>query len=212
MRLTVLAAAAVGSAVALVGFAGAANASATVDLIWAENGTDQISAVNLSSAITLQVILTSGPNGSYGGGVSVDYSATEGKLVVLGYSSTPSAPEPEGDNLLPIQLGEPIDTGRRIENLNSVAFPPFFGTGLLEGQSHQLGTVTFHKGGIEEGTFEIVLDAAGATDGVLDGTGREITFTTTFNGARLINAPELGTLPLLITVGGMMLAGRGRRS
>ncbi|MCH7644319.1 MAG: hypothetical protein IH974_05730, partial [Myxococcales bacterium] len=120
MRLTVLAAAAVGSAVALVGFAGAANASATVDLIWAKNGTDQISAVNLSSAITLQVILTAGPNGSYGAGVSVDYNATAGKLVVLGFSSTPS--DPEGDNLLPLQLGEPIDTGTRIENINSVAF------------------------------------------------------------------------------------------
>ena len=210
MRLTVLAAAAVGSAVALVGFAGAANASATVDLIWADTGTDQISAVNLSSAITLQVILTAGPNGSYGGGVSVDYGATAGKLVMLGYSSTPS--DPAGDNLLPIQLGEPLDTGRRIENINSVAFPPFFGTGLLEGQSHQLGTVTFHKGAIAENTFEIGVDADGPTDAILDGTGREITFTTTFNGARLINAPELGTLPLLITVGGMMLAGRGRRS
>ncbi len=210
MRLTVLAAAAVGSAVALVGFAGAANASATVDLIWAKNGTDQISAVNLSSAITLQVILTAGPNGSYGGGVSVDYSATAGKLVMLGYSSTPS--DPAGDNLLPIALGETTDTGMRIENISSVSFPPFFGTGLLEGQSHQLGTVTFHKGAIAENTFEIGVDADGPTDAILDGTGREITFTTTFNGARLINAPELGTLPLLITVGGMMLAGRGRRS
>jgi uncharacterized membrane protein len=210
MRLTVLAAAAVGSAVALVGFAGAANASATVDLIWAKNGTDQISAVNLSSAITLQVILTAGPNGSYGAGVSIDYNPTAGKLVMLGYSSTPS--DPEGDNLLPLQLGDPIDTGTRIENINSVAFPPFFGTGLLEGQSHQLGTVTFHKGGIAEGTFEIGVDGNGATDGVLDGTGRDITLVTTFNGARLINTPELGTLPLLITVGGMMLAGRGRRS
>ena len=38
MRLTVFAAAAVGSLVALVGFAGAANASATIDLIWADTG------------------------------------------------------------------------------------------------------------------------------------------------------------------------------
>ena len=41
MRLTVFAAA-VGSVVTLVGFAGAANASATIDLIWAATGTNGI--------------------------------------------------------------------------------------------------------------------------------------------------------------------------
>ena len=45
MRLTVFAAAAVGSAVALVGFAGAANASATIDLIWADTGTNTIGSL-----------------------------------------------------------------------------------------------------------------------------------------------------------------------
>ena len=44
MRSTVFAAAA-SSVAALVGFAGAANASATIDLIWADTGTDTISNV-----------------------------------------------------------------------------------------------------------------------------------------------------------------------
>ena len=91
MRLTVFAAAA-GSVVALVGFAGAANASATIDLIWADTGTNQITNVNTSSAITLQVILTAGPNGSQGAVVSVDYSAALDTLSVLGYASTPGGP------------------------------------------------------------------------------------------------------------------------
>ena len=119
MRLTGFAAA-VGSAMALVGFAGAANASATIDLIWADTGTNRITNVNTSSAITLQVILTAGPNGSTGAGVSVDYSDALGKLPVLGYASTPSAT----DGPLPLALGDTIDTGSRIENINSVCFPP----------------------------------------------------------------------------------------
>ncbi len=184
MRLTV-SAAAVGSVVALVGFAGAANASATIDLIWADTGTDTITNANSSSAITLQVILTAGPNGSEGAGVSVDYGATKGKLVVLGYANTPS----EGfDSALPIQLGDPIDTGSRIENINSVAIPPLgIGTGLAAGQSHQLGTVTFQTSVFISGTLEIQSDANGLGDGVVDIDGNLITATTTFNRAFLTN-------------------------
>ena len=178
MRVTVFAAAA-SSVAALVGFAGAANASATIDLIWADTGTDTISGVNTSSAITLQVILTAGPNGSAGAVVSVDYSAAASKLTVLGYASTPGGE-------LPLQLGSPINTGTRIENINSVSFSPF-GVGLSAGQSHQLGTVTFHKGAIPDGTFEIQSDANGLTDTVLDGAANDITATTTFNSAFLIN-------------------------
>jgi hypothetical protein len=84
---------AMASAVALVGFAGAANASATVDLIWIDvSETDAagnpicllpanrncppdprspddgvtINSVTLFDNITLGVILTAGPNGSIG--------------------------------------------------------------------------------------------------------------------------------------------------
>ena len=58
---------AIGSVVALVGFAGAANASATIDLIWTATGTDTSPIdVQVSSNITLEVILTAGPGGSLG--------------------------------------------------------------------------------------------------------------------------------------------------
>jgi len=182
MRSTVFAAAA-SSVAALVGFAGAANASATIDLIWADTGTDTIANVNSSSAITLQVILTAGPNGSVGAGVSVDYSAALGKLAVLGYASTPGG-------ALPLALGETIDTGSRVEYIISTSFPPFLGTGLSEGQSHQLGTVTFHKSGLLDGIFEIRSDADGPLDNVFDIDNIEIAATTTFNSAFLVNVTE----------------------
>jgi len=181
MRLTVFAAAA-GSVVALVGFAGAANASATIDLIWADTGTDTITNVNTSSAITLQVIMTAGPNGSTGAVVSVDYSAAASKLTVLGYASTPGGP-------LPFVVCDTVDTGSRIECINSIALIPFgLGTGLMVGQSHQLGTVTFHKRVFINAIFEIQSDANGPVDDVLDIDGNSITATTTFNPAFLINA------------------------
>ncbi len=180
MRLTGFGAA-VGSLVALVGFAGAANASATIDLIWAASGTDETGfSVNDSSAVTLQVILTAGPNGSQGAGVSVDYSMAPG-LSVITFAATVGGP-------LPLLLGTPYDTGSRIENINSAAFVPYVGTGLAAGQSHQLGTVTFHKGyGLGSGFFEIRSDANGPTDDVLDLAGNVITSTTTFNSAIFVN-------------------------
>jgi hypothetical protein len=177
MRLAVFAAA-VGSGVALVGFAGAANASATIDLIWAHTGTNEIRGVNSSSAITLQVILTAGPNGSQGGIVSVDYSAASSALAVLGFASTPSGP-------LPVDVESTNDTGSRIENLNSAALPPYVGTGLAAGQSHQLGTVTFHKNEVAGGVWEIRSDANSQNDSVLDLDGNDITATTRFNSAFL---------------------------
>jgi hypothetical protein len=177
MRLTVFAAA-LGSGVALVGFADAADASATIDLIWADTGTNGIHNVNSSSAITLQVILTAGPNGSQGGIVSVDYGAASNALAVLGYANTPGGP-------LPLSLGTIIDTGSRIENLNSVALPPDVGSGLAAGQSHQLGTVTFHKNALASGVWEIRSDANSPADAVMDLDGNDITATTTFNSAFL---------------------------
>ena len=200
MRLTVLVAAA-SSAVALVGVAGAANASATIDLIWAGSGTATTSIVATSSSITLQVILTAGLGGSQGASVSVDYGAALGKLVVIGFASTPSDPE-TGDNLLPFAFQMPINTGSRIENISSFSSPPDMGTGLAAGKiaagkSHQLGTVTFHKSALLIGTFEFRSDADGAGNGVLDLAGNLITAETTFNSAFLINIPEPGGLELL---------------
>ena len=189
MRLSEFAAA-VGSAVALVGFAGAANASATIDLIWADTGTDRITNVNTSSAITLQVILTGGPNGSRGARVSVDYGAALGTLSVLGFASTPGGP-------LTLTGFPPIDTGSRVEGIIAFALPPMLGTGLAAGQSHQLGTVTFHKSAFLIGTFEIRSDANSEGDGVLDFGGGDITATTTFNSALLINLADFDADGLL---------------
>jgi len=188
MRSTVFAAAA-SSVAALVGFAGAANASATIDLIWGDSDTNQLSGVVTSSGITLRVIMTAGPNGTTGGVVSVDYSAALGKLAVLGYANTPS----EGnDSPLPLTVGTTINTGSRVEGINSIAVPPFgLGTGLAEGQSHQLGTVTFHKSALLNGTFEIRSDANSPEDGVLDIDGNAIISTTTFNSAFLVDVTNL---------------------
>jgi hypothetical protein len=178
MRLTVFAAA-VGSAVALVGFADAANATATIDLIWDLNGSDTIADVLDGSDIRLNVILTAGPGGSQGAGVSVDYSLSG--LSVVSFASTPSFP------YLPWTFGTTTDTGSRVENINSFAYWNAGGTGLwAAGQSHQLGTVTFNKGAdVGSGVFEITSDANGASDRVLDLAGNGITSTTTFNSAFL---------------------------
>ncbi|MBW2577014.1 MAG: PEP-CTERM sorting domain-containing protein [Deltaproteobacteria bacterium] len=201
-------AAAVASAVALVGFAGIASASATIDLIWAGTGTDTTDTVADSSSITLQVILTAGPAGSQGAGVSVDYSGALPGVTVTTFAATIGGP-------LPLLLGTPADTGSRVENVNSASFPPYVGTGLTAaGMSHQLGTVTFHKSAdLGNGTFELRSDANGPTDDVLNLAGGVITSTTTFNSAFLINVPEPGAIAMLaMGLGGMLLAGRGRRS
>jgi hypothetical protein len=172
---------AMSSVVALVGFAGVANASATIDLIWDDTGTNGISSVAIGDHIQLNVILTAGPNGSTGAMVSVDYSGVLGMLVVVGYANTPSAPE------LPVDFGTtPVDTGDRIEGIISSASPFVnLGIGLPAGQSHQLGTVTFHNIALNHGVFEIQSDANGPADAVGDNNDppNNITATTTFNSA-----------------------------
>jgi hypothetical protein len=200
---------AVVSAVALVGFAGAAGASATIDLLWATNDADTIGpGVPDSNAAVLRVILTAGPDGSQGAGVSVDWSQVAG-LTMVSFLSTPGG-------ALPASLGTTTTTGSRVENINSAAIIFIgLGTGLTAaGQSHQLGTVTFHKSAdVGNGTFEITSDANGPSDGVLDLDGNAITDTTLFNSAFLINVPEPGAVSLLVMgLGGVLLAGRGRRS
>ena len=149
---------AVGSAVALVGFAGAANASATIDLIWADTDTNRIggftSSVALSSDIILRVILHGSPAGALGSGVSVDYSAALPSLTVAEFASTLSPPH------LTTKFGTTINTGGRIVNLNAAAAPfANNGIGLPPGLNAQLGTVTFHNNGSPTGTFEIRSDS-----------------------------------------------------
>ena len=158
MRLTVLAAAAMGSVVALVGFAGAANASATVDLIWIDKTdtacTDDgrrdcpqlgttISSVAVTDNITLGVIITAGPLGILGAGVSVDYGGALPILSVLGFQSlTTTLPSV----YLPMMLGATSDIPPFVDNINAAAAPPFnVGIGLPPGPSAYLGTVSFHN-------------------------------------------------------------------
>ncbi len=173
-------------AIAFGGFAGAANASATIDLIWDANSTDSISDVVDSSTITLQVILTAGPNGSQGAAVGIDYGSVT-NLSVLSFSSTPGG-------ALPIQFGETYDTGSRIENVNSVALiSSHAGIGLSQGQSHQLGTVTFHAGALGINTFEVSVDANELLNGVWDIDGTNVSAATTFNSAFIVNGgPVVG--------------------
>ncbi len=197
MRSTVLAAA-VSSAVALVGFAGAANASATVDLIWVDvtntdsNGnpiclqpaqrncpqlgtTLSSEAVAVTDNITLGVIITAGPLGILAAGVSVDYGDTLPKLSVTDFRrSTTTVPL----QYLPTHLGEPNDlTSGWVQNINAVCCGPLAGIGLLAGATAYLGTVTFHADARSIGTLEIEVsigDGQGGEDPDFDSTQRAL--------------------------------------
>jgi len=200
--------------VALAGFADAANASATVDLIWIdvsqtdssgnpicllpENrncppdprsylGGSTIASVGFSEEITLGVILTAGPNGSIGAGVSVNYGDALPVLGVVGFQSlTTTSPRV----YFPFNLGSTTDWPPYIDNINAASLPVGgYGIGLPPGVSAYLGTVSFHKDFLANGSFEISVgtDGPNRTDGVLDGAGNVISDTTTFNSAFLLD-------------------------
>jgi len=226
---------AMGSVVALVGFAGAANASATVDLVWidvtaldtsgnviclkpAKRNCPQlgstISSVAVTDNITLAVIVTAGAGGLLGAGVDVDYNDALPKLSVGGFQSmTTTRPL----FYLPTALGDAnndIEGWVQLINATAVIFTGT-GIGLPPGVSAYLGTVTFHKDALINGTFDIHVgtDGPDGASGVLSLDGTTISDITNFNGATLVNVPEPGALSLLVMgLGGMLLAGRGRRS
>jgi len=211
---------AMGSVLALAGFAGAAGASATIDLIWIDVSETNamgnpvclllanrncapdprspdsgltISSVAVTDNITLGVILTAGPNGSIGGGVSVNYGDALSTLGVAGFQSLTTT---QPFAYLTLNLGTTTDQSPYINNINAAAAPPLGnGTGLPAGVSAYLGTIRFHEYALRSGSFEISVgtDGPGGTDGVLDGVGNEITSTTTFNSAFLVSA--LGPTP-----------------
>jgi hypothetical protein len=186
---------AMGSVLALVGFAGAANASATVDLVWIDLtdtactnpsrrdcpwlgiGTE-ITTVAVSDNITLLVVLTAGAAGVIGAGVSVDYSAALPTLSVSTFRRFDTIPH------LPTSLGSISDIPPFIDNINAGAFDFLaVGLGLPAGQSAYLGTVTFHMHTYVSGFFEIKVGAngPGGTGGVGNLDSTDITSTTTFN-------------------------------
>jgi hypothetical protein len=188
-------------ALALVGFAGAAQASATVDLIWIDvsnvdtNGNPiclrlaerncprlgtTLSSAAVTDIITLGVIITAGPYGLQGAGVSVNYGDALPRLRVLDFRSLNT------EIFLPFGLGTTTNQPPLIENINSLSHPrAAIGIGLPAGQSAYLGTVTFHKDHLAAGTFEIGVGVDGLTDAVLSlaPLGVDISETTTFNSA-----------------------------
>jgi hypothetical protein len=207
-------AAAAGSVVALAVFAGAAHASATIDLIWLDTGTNEIELNGyLDHEIQLNVILTAGPTGSEGAAVSVDFSSIgEAALVLLAERDPPNSNptprntpsrSPDDPPELPIELESPQIRGDRVELINSVCVCDLdLGTGLEAGRSHRLGIVTFNVDSLAllellpGENYEIKSDADGPSDAVLDGDGNAILPLTeiTFNSAFV---PEPSALPVL---------------
>jgi len=186
--------------VALVGFAGSANANATIDLIWAATGTDTITGVTASGSMVLNVVLTAGPNGSAGGGVSIDYTALVGDFSVTGATSLPAG-------LLPATLGVPIITAPQVGNISAFALP-LPPAGIAAGTSFLMGTVTFHSITGAAGSFQIDSLFTG-TDGLSDGSFTPI--VPTFNSAFAV-VPEPGTLSLLsMGLTGLYVVGRRSR-
>jgi hypothetical protein len=190
---------AMSSVVALVSFAGVANASATIDLVWLDMTdpacTDDgrrdcprlgttISSVAVTDNVTLGVIITAGPGGVVGGGVSVNYGDALYALSVVDFRSmTTTQPA-----YLPSGLGATSNIPPYIDNINATAAPflnPPVGMGLPPGVSAYLGTVTFHKDHFSQNFFEISVgvDGPGNTDGIGDLDYNLISDTTTFNSA-----------------------------
>ena len=144
---------AMGSVVALVGFAGAAGASATVDLIWIDTTVTAciddgrrdcpqlgatISSVAVTDNITLAVILTAGPNGSMGAGVSVNYDDALSLLSVVGFQSLTTTlsgpfawlPLHSGNGVIQ-KLRNSVKQLRPVDGLGRVSVTTYFPTFLF---------------------------------------------------------------------------------
>jgi hypothetical protein len=222
---------ALGSAVALMGFAGAANASATIDLVWVDaSETDATGAVCMKAAnrnctqlgvtlstaavtdnITLLAILTAGGGGVLNLSISVDYGNALPKVSVVGFRRFNTKP------YLPGSIGSISDIPPFIDNLNAVAAPfVSSGIGLPAGFTAYVGSVTFHKDQLISGLseFKVGINGPGMVDGIVRLTdGVDISSTSTFNSAFMFNVPEPGALSMLaMGLGGMLLAGRNRSS
>ena len=188
---------------ALVGFTGAANADATIDLLW--GGVSTFIEADTSSTVSLHVVLTNfGPFISQGGGVSIDYSEAGDDLVFLSVDNNPNAENQK----LPITLESPFDTGTQVRNINANAFIPLVGTGLAMGETYLMGTIQFRKGSANE-TFEIVSLFTG-TDGLLliDEVPEE---SVTFNSAFIVPEPEAIASMLAATTAVVGIGWIGRR-
>jgi hypothetical protein len=195
---------AMGSMLAFVGFAGAANAGATVELIWASTGTDTIEDVAIGSEITADIVLTAGPEGVSSVGLSVDYSAA-GSAGSVEFARSACLGGIPGS----ICFSDGIDTGSQLVGMSAGAF----GAGLTDGNTVSVGTVTFLKIANPDGTFSFPVGVLVTGDDIFDSDGLNINDVSEFFPAQLINVPEPGAISMLaMGLGGMLLAGRGRRS
>ncbi len=191
--------------IAVVGLAGTANASATVDLIWQGSGTSVTSGLAISDVITLDVMLTAGPNGSNGGSVSVDYSAVVGTLTVVGYSNTLDG----FWGLSP--AGPPTDPGDNIiHTINAGSICGVVGSCLANTETARLGTVSFRVDALPGGTLSLLVGLFDPVDGIGDAIGGDACNPgpCTFNSGFAV-VPEPGTLSLLgMGLGGLYVVGR----
>jgi len=194
----------VGGLIALVGLAGTANASATVDLIWQSTGTDTISGLAISDSITLDVVITAGALGSNGGQVSIDYSLAVGSLTVTGFSNEAPGFWFMNPNGPPTDPGDDI-----IHSINAGSICGSFGTCLADTESHSIGTVTFRVDALGGGSLEIVpfLSIADG-DGVGTANPPPLSANPSFSSGFAV-VPEPGTLSLLgMGLGGLYVVGR----
>lgn len=99
----------------LLTFAGVSHASATIDLL-RDGTTDTLCGVPASSQLTLHVVLTAGPNGPMGAGISVDYSDAIGKAELIDFSSSPP------DSVFGVNLGYTVDSNSTVHNINGGGF------------------------------------------------------------------------------------------
>jgi len=195
----------VGGLIALVGLAGTANASATVDLIWQSTGTGTISGLAVSDLITLDIVLTAGADGSNGGSVSIDFNALAGVMTVMSFSNTPTG----GLNYWGLSIvGLPTNPGDGIiHHINAGSICGVLGSCLANTESEVLGTVTFRVDTLPGGPDLAIL--VGLFDGA-DGVGNAIggNANPSFNSGIAV-VPEPGTLSLLgMGLGGLYMVGR----
>ncbi len=197
----------------LVVTSGLARASATIDLIWSDTGTDllNLTSANTSSTYTLNIILTAGAEGFLGGGVSVNYGDALPYLSVVQFGSVTTP------IFLPFNLGSTTNQSPYINNINAGSASVLgLGIGLPAGVSAYLGTVTFHLDQPGSGTFEISVGTDGPTDGIFDLNLNNIGNTTTFNSAWIdfggggSPVPE-PTAALLFGLGAALIARRTRQ-
>ena len=199
------------SVLTLLGFAGEADATATIDLIWLDvsnvdtNGNPiclrplqrncpqlgkTLSNVAATDNITLGVIVTAGVSGVIGAGVSVDYSDVLPAFSVIDFRSMITFNQ--NGWWLHQSVGTTSNIPPFIDSINALTLTFIAGIGLPAGQSAYLGTVSFHKNQILNGTFEISVGAfgPGGTDGIGNLDHQIITSSTTFNSAFVVPEPS----------------------